>query len=247
MNILLVDDDQSHAELLKVYLQAHNYTLSHCNDPRMTLPYLETHKVDVILLDVNMPHINGIDLCVMIRTKFDLPIIILTERVELSDRILGLELGADDYIGKPFEPLELVTRIKTINKRYVRIHELKEQQIQDQERAVSLSQQKPSIIQEGEIMIDVDRREARLKEELLPLSTIEWNTLYILIKYPGKVFSRDEIISQLHGVEIELITRSVDITISRLRTHLKDHHKTPMFIKTVWGAGYTFLPQHSDI
>lgn len=242
MNILLVDDDQSHADLLKFYLHAHRYTLAHCNDPRMAIPYLESNPVDVVLLDVNMPHLSGIDLCVMIRARFDLPIIMLTERAELSDRVLGLELGADDYLGKPFEPLELIVRIKTVYKRYKRIHELQEAQSQTLHSHKMVN---ASLLQEGELSIDVDRREAYLNGVLLPLSTIEWNTLYILVKSPGKVFSRDEISSRLHGAEIELVTRSVDITISRLRTHLNDPPKGPKFIKTVWGAGYTFLPQSS--
>ena len=262
MQILLVDDDLSHADLLKMYLQAHNYTLAHCSDPRLALPYLENHSVDVILLDVNMPHLTGIDLCVMIRARFDLPIIMLTERAELSDRVLGLELGADDYLGKPFEPLELVVRIKSVHKRYRRIYELQEAQKHTQKQTQSQLQEpkstpslnftsdqnssSPSCLKEGDLSLDLDRREAYLKGERLPLSTIEWNTLYILMKSPGRVFSRDEITSYLHGTEVELVSRSVDITVSRLRTHLKDPPKTPCFIKTVWGAGYTFLPQSHD-
>ena len=120
MDILLVDDDLSHAELLKIYLQAHGHSLAHCADPRRALPYLESHQVDVILLDVNMPFMSGVDLCVLIRAQYDLPLIMLTERAELSDRVLGLELGADDYLAKPFEPLELVSRIKAVVKRYQR-------------------------------------------------------------------------------------------------------------------------------
>ena len=242
MNILLVDDDQSHADLLTFYLHAHNHTLAHCGDPRTAIPHLESYPVDVVLLDINMPHLTGIDLCVMIRARFDLPIIMLTERVELSDKVLGFELGADDYLAKPFEPLELIARIKSVHKRYTRIHELQDAQPHRHTQTSTSSSSSP-MIQEGELSIDIDRREARLKGELLPLSTIEWNTLHILMKNPGKVFSRDEITSQLHGAEVELVSRSVDITISRLRTHLNDPSKAPIFIKTVWGAGYTFLPQ----
>ena len=252
MKILLVDDDLTHAELLKLYLQAHGHTLAHCADPRKALPYLESNQVEVILLDVNMPHINGVDLCVMIRTRYDLPLIMLTERAELSDRVLGLELGADDYIAKPFEPIELISRIKAVVKRYQRAFTPSVKQLSDSilpEPSATLEKNKlPEVIEHksidhGAVSLDLARREARLSGALLPLSTIEWNTLKILMEQPGVVFSRDDIISLLHGTDVELITRSVDITVSRLRTHLGDEPKQPKFIKTIWGAGYTFLPQ----
>lgn len=246
MNIFLVDDDLSHAELLKLYLKAYGHELAHCSDPREALPYLESHEVEVVLLDVNMPYISGVDLCVMIRAQYDLPLIMLTERAELSDRVLGLELGADDYIAKPFEPLELLSRIKAVVKRYQRIFN---QSTTDSVTSSISSAESASNsdnfnrLDVGMVSLDLGRREARLDNVLLPLSTIEWNTLKILMDKPGIVFSRDDIISLLHGADVELVTRSVDITISRLRTHLGDDSKMPKFIKTVWGAGYTFLPQ----
>lgn len=252
MRILLVDDDLTHAELLKMYLQAHGHTLEHCADPREALPYLESNPIEVILLDVNMPHINGVDLCVMIRTRYDLPLIMLTERAELSDRVLGLELGADDYIAKPFEPIELISRIKAVVKRYQRTPIMKNEPPSSSTvtgTPKELNKDSPSALPEhktldhGAISLDLGRREARLNGVLLNISTIEWNTLKILVEQPGIVFSRDDIISLLHGADVELITRSVDITISRLRTHLGDDSKQPKFIKTIWGAGYTFLPQ----
>ena len=252
MEILLVDDDLSHAELLKVYLQAHGHTLAHCADPREALPYLESNQVEVILLDVNMPHINGVDLCVMIRTRYDLPLIMLTERAELSDRVLGLELGADDYIAKPFEPIELISRIKAVVKRYQRVltprvEKLSGAALPESSESLESNElhkaREHKSLDHGPISLDLGRREVRLNGVLLALSTIEWNTLKILMEQPGIVFSRDDIISLLHGTDVELITRSVDITVSRLRTHLGDDPKQPNFIKTVWGAGYTFLPQ----
>ena len=248
MKILLVDDDLTHAELLKVYLQAYGHELAHCADPRGTLPYLEAHQVEIVLLDVNMPHISGVDLCVMIRARYDLPLIMLTERAELSDRVLGLELGADDYIAKPFEPLELISRIKAVVKRYQRTFtpQLSDPTVSSTPNITnSKTSEDQNRIDVGNVSLDLGRREASLNSTLLALSTIEWNTLKILMDKPGVVFSRDDIISLLHGAEVELVTRSVDITISRLRTHLGDDPKVPKFIKTVWGAGYTFLPQDS--
>ena len=248
MKILLVDDDLTHAELLKVYLQAYGHELAHCADPREALPYLEAHQVEIVLLDVNMPHISGVDLCVMIRARYDLPLIMLTERAELSDRVLGLELGADDYIAKPFEPLELISRIKAVVKRYQRTFtpQLSDPTVSSTANVTnSKTSEDQNRIDVGNVSLDLGRREASLNGTLLALSTIEWNTLKILMDKPGVVFSRDDIISLLHGAEVELVTRSVDITISRLRTHLGDDPKVPKFIKTVWGAGYTFLPQDS--
>jgi DNA-binding response OmpR family regulator len=241
-----------------MYLQAHGHTLAHCADPRQALPHLAEHEVDVILLDVNMPHMSGVDLCVLIRAQYDLPLIMLTERAELADRVLGLELGADDYLAKPFEPLELVSRIKAVVKRYQRSLERETPQQTSQKMTSTSDQSAPRStqythhsshaspqIRVGDVSLDLGRREARLRGDLLPLSTIEWNTLKILMNKPGIVFSRDEIISLLHGAEVDLVTRSVDITVSRLRTHLGDDSKSPTFIKTVWGAGYTFLPQET--
>jgi OmpR family response regulator RpaB len=166
-----------------------------------------------------LPEMDGFEVCRTIRRHSELPIIMLTARGEVMDRVVGLELGADDYLAKPFEPRELVARIQNILKR---------------RRPGAASGRQIEI---GALILDLELQSASRQGELLELTTMEYRLLELLARSPGKPFSRDEILNALKGIEAELFTRSVDILVSRLRQKLK-----PLdYIKTVWGTGYSLV------
>lgn len=180
---------------------------------------LASEHFDAVILDVMLPEMDGFEVCRTIRQNNDIPIIMLTARGELTDRIVGLELGADDYLPKPFEPRELVARVNAIAKRKL---------------SAPVASKKLSF---ENLCIDKAKREVRVKAKAIELTTMEYQLLLMLAESPGKDFSRDDILNQLKGTETELFSRSVDILVSRLRTKLKP--ASP--IKTVYGSGYAFV------
>lgn len=219
-NILLVDDDRKLGHVLGEYFAQHDLHLSHCLHPKQALESFESRDVDLIILDVMMPDIDGFEVCRRIRKISQIPIFMLTARGEAMDRIVGLELGADDYLAKPFEPRELIIRIQNI------LNRTSPAESQDKLNFKSLQ-------------IDQYMRQVTLFDKALSLTNAEYQLLTLLASSPRKNYSRDEILSALKGVDVELFSRSVDITISRLRKKI-----APLdYIKTVWGAGYSFIPE----
>ena len=170
-----------------------------------------------------LPEMDGFEVCRRIRQDSLVPIIMLTARGELTDRVVGLELGADDYLPKPFEPRELVARIQTVLRR------------------AGTREQKARQLRFKDLDINLDQRSVHFRGKPLSLTTMEHEALVMFASYPGKVFTRDEILNHLRGIEAEIFSRSVDILISRLRQKLHDTTKPTRFIKTVWGSGYTFI------
>jgi len=221
--ILLIDDDAKLAGLLTEYFRRFDLTLISADCPGAGLELLQEEKPDLVVLDIMLPEMDGFEVCRRIRQDSIVPIIMLTARGELTDRIVGLELGADDYLPKPFEPRELVARIQTVLRR------------------AGTREQKARQLRFKDLDINLDQRSAHVKSKLLSLTTMEYEALVMFASYPGKVFTRDEILNHLRGVEVEIFSRSVDILISRLRQKLHDTTKPPRFIKTVWGSGYTFI------
>lgn len=219
-HILLIDDDRKLGEVLGEYLAQHNIRLSHCLHPKEALENYESLQVDLIILDVMMPDIDGFEVCRRIRKNSQIPIFMLTARGEAMDRVVGLELGADDYLCKPFEPRELVIRMQNILNRN------------------STSKAQKTMKFRG-ITVDQYMRQVTLLGKELKLTNTEYQLLVLLASSPRKNYSRDEIMNELKGIEVELFSRSVDITISRLRKKI-----APLdYIKTVWGAGYSFIPE----
>ena len=224
LHILLVDDDRKLGEVLSEYFAQHQLKLSHCLHPKEALDSFEKKNVDLIILDVMMPDIDGFEVCRRIRKLSNIPIIMLTARGEAMDRVVGLEIGADDYLSKPFEPRELIIRIQNI---------LKRQRIDDV--------QNNNIIEFKHLKINHQMRQVLVKESPIKLTTAEYQLLSLLAESPRKNFTRDEILNELKGIEVELFSRSVDIAVSRLRKKI-----APLdYIKTVWGAGYSFVPEES--
>ena len=217
---LLIDDDQKLGDLLKNYLKTFDIDLSVVNDPREGITSINDLDPDLLILDVMMPHINGFDLCKKIREESNKPIIILSARGESDDKVKGIDLGADDYLSKPFEARELVARIHGLLRRLHKDFDNNPDQI---------------------FKVDQQRLEVSLNGAILDLTTKEFELMDLFIKSPGVIFSRDEIIKEIKGIDAHLFSRSIDILISRLRHKIEDDPKDPQLIKTIWGKGYMFV------
>jgi len=220
--ILIIDDDEKLNQLLTQFLGDFGYHTLSATHPQDGLKKLKHKAPDLVILDVMLPGMDGFEVCRAIRQKSSVPIIMLTARGELMDKVVGLELGADDYLPKPFEPRELVARIHSVLR-----------------RAVNLDVTRPQAF--GPLLVDFTRRTVTLGAENVELTTNEFDALALLARNPGKVFSRDEILQELRGIDCDAFNRSVDITMSRLRQKINDDPKSPTFIKTVWGTGYVFI------
>ena len=223
--ILLIDDDERLIELLTRYLTQNDFNVLSATDPNQGLEILRHKKPDLMILDVMMPGKNGLDVCKEVRQTSSIPLIMLTARGDVMDRILGLEFGADDYLSKPFEARELLARIQSVLRR------------------TTASPRIGAIIRLGPLTIDMDARSAQLQGQALDLTTSEFETLTLFATHPGRVFSRDEIMEHLRGIDWQSYHRSADVLISRLRQKLGDDPKKPAFFKTIWGSGYMFLVQ----
>lgn len=218
-NVLLIDDDEDLAELLIEYAERFSMQITACHDPLEAVAHLQQQSnYDAIILDVMLPHIDGFETCRQIRQFCDIPIVMLTARGDVTDRIVGLEIGADDYLPKPFEPRELMARLQANIKRHRK----------------SATQH---ILVFDELAIDLDIQRVTVDDMAVELTTKEYELLCLLAQSPGKTFSRDDLLSALKGHDIELFSRSIDILVSRLRQKLKP--SSP--IKTVHGAGYAFV------
>jgi len=217
--ILLIDDDELLAPPLAAYLQRFDMQLENATRPSVGLARLRAESFDAAILDVMLPEMDGFELCRAIRKDSDVPIIMLTARGEVMDRIVGLELGADDYLPKPFEPRELAVRLQTILRR----------------TRSAPTQDAQQLAFDG-LQIDLARRQVQRLGQPVELTGTEFELLVLLAREPQKVFDRDQILNRLRGHEADLHTRAVDILVSRLRRKLE-----PLdCIKTLRNAGYAF-------
>lgn len=226
--LLLIDDDQKLGELLRQYFQQFDLLIEQSVLPSQALQSLRKNHFDAIILDVMLPEMDGFEVCKKIRSFSDIPILMLTARGETSDKVLGLELGVDDYLPKPFESRELVARIKSLIRRA--------------KKTASGNKLKSGIL-----ILDTQQRAAFLQEQNLQLSTHEYELLKLLMSHAGQSLSRDRIMDELRGVDWEAYNRSIDVAISRLRQKLKDPAKNPVFLRTVWGEGYCFIAPVEEI
>lgn len=220
--ILIIDDDSKLNNLLTGYLAKFGFEVHAEIHPEGGLQYLAQNTPELIILDVMLPDMDGFEVCRRIRKEYSIPVIMLTARGEVTDRIVGLEIGADDYVPKPFEPRELVARIQTVLRR-------------------GQSRSDENIKTFGALNIDLDKQSAVLDGAPLELTTAEFEILKLFVTKSGKVLSRDDIMDRIRGIEWEAFNRSVDVLVSRLRQKLNDDPKNPHFIKTVWGSGYRFI------
>ena len=220
--ILIIDDDEKLNKLLTEFLGDFGFKTHSATHPKDGFKKLKHQSPDLVILDVMLPGMDGFEVCKTIRQTSAVPIIMLTARGELMDKVVGLELGADDYLPKPFEPRELVARIHSVLRRSNKIDD-----------------SRPQVF--GPLEIDFSKHLVKLNDVPLELTTNEFSALALLSRRPGKVFNRDEILQELRGIDCDAFNRSVDITMSRLRQKLNDDPRSPTFIKTVWGTGYVFI------
>jgi OmpR family response regulator RpaB len=216
--LLLIDDDEKLAEPLQVYFSRFDFQLENETNPLEAIDRLRNESFELVVLDVMLPGIDGFETCRRIRQFSDIPIIMLTARGEVMDRVIGLELGADDYLPKPFEPRELVVRIQNILKRS------KESSHREQ-------------FEIGDIRIDLIKKLVQKNGKTVDITSTEFSLLALLIQNQNRVFSRDEIMNELRGIDAQLYSRAIDVLVSRLRHKLQ----RPELIRTVRGAGYQFV------
>lgn len=227
--ILVVDDDPSIQRLLARYLQEQGYQVAVVGDGKSMERWLQDHQPDLIVLDLMLPGEDGLSLARKIRTAGNTPIIMLTARGEDVDRIIGLEMGADDYLPKPFNPRELLARIRAVLRRGAASSEAGEASA-DGEFVF------------GDFTLDFNLNLLFRQGVEVELTSGEMKLLLVLVKHPNRVLSRDQLMDLLTGGAREPLDRSIDVRITRLRSKIEDDPASPQFIRTVWGAGYRFTP-----
>ena len=219
--ILLIEDDPRLAAMVSEYLGGAGYRVSVAGGGNAGMRLLEREPFDALVLDLSLPDVDGLEVCRRLREKHELPVLMLTARGDAADRIVGLEIGADDYLPKPFEPRELLARLRAILRRQKR-------------------SSPNSILAFGRLEIDKDARSVRLDGVEKPLTSYQFALLAALAEHAGRVLSREALMDLVKGEPLEAFDRSIDVHVSRLRAAIEDDPKKPRRIITVRGAGYVF-------
>lgn len=220
INILMIEDDIDISSLLTKFLAKYGMNVQSVETPKAALNALQLNLYDLIILDLTLPRMDGLELCRLIRKDYDIPIIISSARSDLTDKIIGFECGADDYLPKPYEPRELVARIQTVLRRY-----------------------RPTLQNKGgDFELDEGKMQIRFKGELLELTTAEYEILRLFLLNSGTVLSRDYLANNADSISWESSERTIDVIISRIRNKIDDNPKQPRYIHAIRGAGYKFTP-----
>jgi len=228
--ILVCDDDKQIVEAIEIYLSGEGFQIVKAYDGYEALELLERREVDLMIIDVMMPGLDGIRTTLKVRENSSIPIIILSAKSEDTDKILGLNIGADDYLSKPFNPLELVARVKSQLRRYIQLGNLN--QVADEQ-----------IYKCGGLTINDDTKEVWVDDEPIRLTPIEYNILLLLVKNAGKVFSIDEIYEQIWNEEAIGADNTVAVHIRHIREKIEINPREPRYLKVVWGVGYKIEKQ----
>ena len=223
-NILICDDEQDIVNALKIYLSGGDYCLFEAHNGREALEAVEKNDIHLILMDIMMPQLDGIAATAKLREKSNVPIILLTAKSESSDKVLGLNIGADDYVTKPFNPLELVARVKSQLRRYTKLG--------------NLNTDNNAVFRAGGLVINDETKEVTVDGEPVKLTPIEFDILYLLASNPGRVFGTDEIFERVWHEKFYEANNTVMGHIRRLRGKMKDDTREDKIITTVWGVGY---------
>lgn len=226
MKILVVDDEKDIADLLEIYLVGDGYAVAKANSARAGLEILEKEEISLALIDIMMPGMDGLEMCRRIREKRNIPIIMLSAKSTDLDKIMGLGNGADDYVTKPFNPLELIARVKAQLRRYTELNPGGVKTVEQNE------------IQVRGLMINKENHKVTVYGEEIKLTPIEFDILYLLASNPGKVFSTDEIFERVWNEKVYEANNTVMVHIRRLRSKMKEETRQDKIITTVWGVGY---------
>lgn len=224
-HVLVCDDDKEIVEAIEIYLRQEGYDVLKAYDGEEAIKILQREQVDLLVIDVMMPKLDGIRATLKIREENPLPIIILSAKSEDADKILGLNVGADDYVTKPFNPLELVARVKSQLRRYTQL-------------GSTVSSEKAAVYTAGGLTIDDDLKEVTVDGEPVKLTPIEYNILLLLAKNPGKVFSIEQIYERIWNEDAIGADNTVAVHIRHIREKIEINPKDPRYIKVVWGVGY---------
>lgn len=227
--VLIVDDDQKLRALLTDYLTEFGFKVSTLSDGREIASAIETQNPNIVILDIMLPHKDGFEILREIRTTYTVPVIMLTARGEDTDRIVGLELGADDYLPKPFNPRELLARMRAVMRRF-RAAEEGESDCRESR-----------LIKAGGLALDKAKRVVRIGNEEVALSSTEYEVLKVLMEHSNRTLSRDQLMNMARGRDFMAFDRSIDVHISKLRAKIESDPGNPERIKTVWGTGYMFV------
>ena len=222
--ILVCDDDKEIVEAIEIYLTQEGHHILKAYDGEQAIRVLQNHPVDLLIIDVMMPKMDGIRATLKIREENALPIIILSAKSEDADKILGLNVGADDYVTKPFNPLELVARVKSQLRRYTQLG--------------AMTEKKENIYETGGLMIDDDRKEVTVDGESVKLTPIEYRILLFLVQNQGRVFSINQIYENIWNEEAIAADNTVAVHIRHIREKIEINPKEPRYLKVVWGLGY---------
>jgi two-component system, OmpR family, alkaline phosphatase synthesis response regulator PhoP len=223
--ILVVDDEPKIVQIARDYLERAGFGVVAAGDGRSVLPMVRSAKPDLIVLDLALPGMDGLDVTRALRRESEIPIIMLTARDDEADRLVGLELGADDYIVKPFSPKELVARVRAVLRRW------------DGARAGT------EIVRAGDLVLDVPRMQATIGDRALSLTPTEFQVLAVMARQPGRIFTRGQLLEAVHGIAVESYERAIDSHIKNIRRKLEPDPRHPRYILAVHGIGYKFADE----
>lgn len=229
INILVCDDDKAIVDAITIYLEQEGFHIYKAYDGEEAIKMLNTNEIHLLVIDIMMPRLDGIHATLKIRENSSIPIIILSAKSEDADKILGLNIGADDYVTKPFNPLELVARVKSHLRRYTKLGNILEDNAQ--------------IYSAGGLIINDETKEITVDEELVKLTPIEYNILLLLVKNQGRVFSIDQIYENIWNEEAIGADNTVAVHIRHIREKIEINPKEPRYLKVVWGVGYKIEKQ----
>jgi DNA-binding response OmpR family regulator len=218
--VLVVDDELKIARLIRDYLEQAGFVVATASDGKGAIASARQVKPDLIVLDLGLPNIDGLDVIRALRMGSNVPVVVVTARADEADRIVGLELGADDYVVKPFSPKELVARVRAVLRR------------------TESARLGAEIIRTGDLTLDIPRREVRIEDRAIVLTATEFDLLHALARQPGRVFTRGQLLEAIHGVAFESYERAIDAHVKNIRRKLEPEPQRPRFLLTVHGVGY---------
>lgn len=221
LNVMVVDDEEDIVDLIKYNLEEEGFRVSTCKNGLEVIPRIDKHKPDLVILDVMLPGIGGIDLCRKIKDKYTVPIIMVTAKTGETDAVLGLEFGADDYVRKPFSPRELMARVKSVLRRY----------------SAPIDDEKSGSITIGKIHLNSKAHKVTVDDQEIDLTLLEYKILYLFMSNPGVALTRDKLLDKIWGNDIFVTDRAVDVNIKRLRDKLGSEKNR---LETIRGIGYRF-------